>query len=560
MALQDRRIDALLCDKTTAPEKIKAVTDQLKTNSSLAQKAIEDCFKAAHEALTNRQKDLEEQVVAMTSLKTEALTKQLDTIRDGTCPPAPPPNPLDKPDPDLFLMCKDGILNFKNTLKELEETVGKFGYLDEASTYASESKVRGPAVDETLKVEIPGWFDIYACDLWGNQRTEGGEMPTVTLSNLEDFEMDVKDMEDGRYRVSLKASVVGRYCVNVAFGGEELRGSAFNLEVLPTKDYTKIGEEVVDEKDPGRPWLSVDDGHLMRPAGISFDPAGKFVFVADQSNDRIQVFDADTKELKCCFGTKGRKEFELNTPGYIIVDRDYQVIITDILNHRLQIFSFNPRTAVLQHVRVVGEKGKGQGQFLFPRGIKKSENGRLYVCDSGNNRVQVLDTRNDYAFVQFIGEEGEGDGQFQLPLDVAISRTDEILVADSGHRIQVFDQQGVFLRSFGKRGHRNSYFKHITAISVDDENAVFVCDQGNHRVQIFNAADGSFIHKWGGGPKKPPAEGEEGAEGGGEEGGEGEEQIDQNKWIGLSTPSGITLNAYGKVLVSDYDRHCVYAY
>lgn len=67
---------------------------------------------------------------------------------------------------------------------------------------------------------------------------------------------------------------------------------------------------------------------------------------------------------------------------------------------------------------------------------------------------------------------------------------------------QVFDQKGSFLRSFGVRGKKDGFFHYPVGIAVNDENALFVCDQGNHRIQVllfhlgavacevFNASDG----------------------------------------------------------------------
>ena len=51
------------------------------------------------------------------------------------------------------------------------------------------------------------------------------------------------------------------------------------------------------------------------------------------------------------------------------------------------------------------------------------------------------------------GKQGSGDGMFEHPLGVAVSERDEIVVADSNnHRVQVFDSNGTFLRSFGRKG------------------------------------------------------------------------------------------------------------
>ena len=57
------------------------------------------------------------------------------------------------------------------------------------------------------------------------------------------------------------------------------------------------------------------------------------------------------------------------------------------------------------------------------------------------------------------GKKGSGDGMLDCPLGVAVSDRDEILVADNcNHRVQVFDSDGTFLRSFGRKGQNPGEF------------------------------------------------------------------------------------------------------
>ena len=56
-------------------------------------------------------------------------------------------------------------------------------------------------------------------------------------------------------------------------------------------------------------------------------------------------------------------------------------------------------------------------------------------------------------FSNSFGSCGSGDGQFNLPWDVAFDCTGNVYVADSeSHHIQVFTEEGTFLRKFGKKG------------------------------------------------------------------------------------------------------------
>ncbi|CAE8732712.1 unnamed protein product [Polarella glacialis] len=81
----------------------------------------------------------------------------------------------------------------------------------------------------------------------------------------------------------------------------------------------------------------------------------------------------------------------------------------------------------------------------------------------------------------------------------------------------------------------------------------------NHRVQVFNAADGAFLHKWGGSKKKKPepVEGEAPPE----EPAEGEEGAEKpEEWQGIRCPAGVAVNASGMVVVTDYQAHAIFAF
>ncbi|CAJ1364903.1 unnamed protein product [Effrenium voratum] len=281
----------------------------------------------------------------------------------------------------------------------------------------------------------------------------------------------------------------------------------------------------------------------------------EYLFIVDQSNHRVQVFDSQTQEVLGAYGSKGLGLTNFDTPCGIVADRENKVIVSDLLNHRLQILEFHPRSQELVFLQTVGHEGSGLGQFSFPKGLGLTENGCLLVCDSANHRVQVLDMEGFKPIREF-GSFGSGDGQFDSPLAATISCTGDILISDGNNRVQVFDAKGTFLRSFGVRGKKDGFFHYPVGIAVNDENVLFVCDQGNHRIQVFNAADGSFIHKWGGCRKKkePPADGEEvPPESDGED-------LKPDEWQGLRSPAGIAVNASGMIIVTDYQTHAIYAF
>lgn len=87
---------------------------------------------------------------------------------------------------------------------------------------------------------------------------------------------------------------------------------------------------------------------------------------------------------------------------------------------------------------------------------------------------------------------GQGAGGLSLPSDVALGSDDRIYVVDGGNqRVVVFDRNGKYLLSFGRKGSAEGQFKDPVGIGTDGKGRVYVADTGNHRIQVFSA-EGHF--------------------------------------------------------------------
>jgi DNA-binding beta-propeller fold protein YncE len=102
------------------------------------------------------------------------------------------------------------------------------------------------------------------------------------------------------------------------------------------------------------------------------------------------------------------------------------------------------------------------------------------------------------------GATGDFNAAFKFPLfseptDVAFGPAGEIYVSE-GHggniaRVRKFDRQGNFVKAWGQKGTKPGEFSLAHSIVVDRNGLVYVTDRENGRIQIFDA-DGAFLKSW----------------------------------------------------------------
>jgi hypothetical protein len=135
--------------------------------------------------------------------------------------------------------------------------------------------------------------------------------------------------------------------------------------------------------------------HFAYPRGIDADNSGN-VYVADTGNDRIVKlsYDYNAKELSF-ISTIERElgspsESDLNAPWDVDIDVG-AIWVVDSGNDRIVKYS-SDGTLLGQY----GGQGSGTGEFSSPQGITRGKtsganNDYLYVADSGNNRIVLLE-------------------------------------------------------------------------------------------------------------------------------------------------------------------------
>ncbi len=246
----------------------------------------------------------------------------------------------------------------------------------------------------------------------------------------------------------------------------------------------------------------------------------------------------------CQAGSPGGLGGEMNSPWGVATDTAGKVYVADFMNHRIQRFD-----------------SAGTFEQMWGKGVNMTTGGNLCTAASGNT-CQA-------------GSSGGLGGEMNSPAGVATDTSGTVYVAEvQNHRIQKFDSAGNFERMWGKGVNMTTGGNLCTAASgntcqagspgglggemsfpqsvgTDGAGSVYVGDQVNDRVQVFNSA-GSFQRTWGKGVNMTT---------GGNlctaASGDTCKAADTSTGLGgeMDDPSGVATDSAGNVYVVDQDNN-----
>jgi len=262
---------------------------------------------------------------------------------------------------------------------------------------------------------------------------------------------------------------------------EELR----SRETKPKDIGIDIGEEV------RRIWYPpISEEHINSPVWPVHNKASSPNSSTEITTVYVPSATSPQEEKRLHTEIIGREQ-QFRYPYQVANGCNRELIVTDRCNHHLLVFDEN-----LEHLYTYGEYGFGEGKFYNPTGLAVDVEDRfLYVSDHNNIiqkfSIKQLDShtcpRSPLEFIGCYGGKGSKKGMLLFPCGLACSNKGlGLFVCDYGnHRIQVFTTKTDFY-SFGQRGSGPGEFIEPHSIVLNhDEDKVFVCDHSNNRIQVF---------------------------------------------------------------------------
>jgi sugar lactone lactonase YvrE len=147
------------------------------------------------------------------------------------------------------------------------------------------------------------------------------------------------------------------------------------------------------------------------------------------------VYELATGRLLHRVGKRGAGPGEFNFPTAVAVGPDGRVYVSDTMNYRVEVFS-----ASLEFVSSFGSLGVRPGQFRRPKGIAVDADNVVYVVDSDFNNFLMFTAEGET--LMWVGELGERPGQMQLPAGIAVDRLRRRIVVTEqvNRRVQQFER------------------------------------------------------------------------------------------------------------------------
>ena len=253
-------------------------------------------------------------------------------------------------------------------------------------------------------------------------------------------------------------------------------------------------------------WAPLPDGRSWgSTSAVEVSPDGETIWALDRCGENTCV-GHDDLDTVFQFDKDGTLLTRFGAgmfvwPHGIDVDDQGNVWVADARgegNRGHQVIKFSPEGEVLMRLGTAGVAGRTEETFDQPNDVLVAPNGDIFVGDghpaNGNNRIVKFSS--DGTYITEWGETGSGPGQFHTPHALAMDSQGLLYVGDrSNRRIQVFDQDGEFIRDFYG-------FGRASGLSIDSNDMLYIADsESNWRrnpgfkrgIRIASVSDGLVV-------------------------------------------------------------------
>ncbi len=314
--------------------------------------------------------------------------------------------------------------------------------------------------------------------------------------------------------------------------GSNNRVFVYNLNVDGTL-IDHVPDNVIGQADFASNAPATTQSGLNTPQGLAYDPIGNRLFVAQSGISRVTVYDVAAitdgenainvlGQTTFTSGTSGNTQAKMNSPIGLAYDAaNSRLFVGQTGNHRVTVYDVAAITDGEDAINVLGQAtftataaANTQSGMSTPQGlVYDSTNSRLFVAQSGNNRVTVYDVaaitdgenainvlgQTTFTATSAANTQDGMSGPIGLAYDATNSR---LFVGQTGnHRVTVYDVAAITdgenaINVLGQTDFTTtasattqSGMNTPQALAYDSVNTrLFLSQTGNHRVTAYDIA------------------------------------------------------------------------
>jgi DNA-binding beta-propeller fold protein YncE len=142
-----------------------------------------------------------------------------------------------------------------------------------------------------------------------------------------------------------------------------------------------------------------------------------------------------------------------------------------------QVHKFSPDGKLLLSLGAPGG-GRDANYFWQPNDVLVAPDGSIFVAEGhGGDNARVLKFAADGKFLMAWGKKGTGRGEFDQPHALALDSQGRLFVADrSNNRLQIFDQSGKWLDEW-------TQFSRISGLWIDKNDVLYAADSESGSIE-----------------------------------------------------------------------------
>lgn len=219
---------------------------------------------------------------------------------------------------------------------------------------------------------------------------------------------------------------------------------------------------------------SIGDGLFTHPHGLRID-ADDNLWTTDDGSHLVLKLDPSGNVLLVLgrINTGAEANWLFNRPADVAFAKNGDIYVADGYgNSRVVKFDRDGK-----YLKAWGKYGTGTGEFNLPHTVAVDKEGRVYVGDRENQRIQIFDSEGNFI------RQWTGVG---YPYGLMVTPDQHVWMTDGAYdRVVELDQNGKILGAFGEPGHKPGQMAWAHFMAMGPDQNIYVADVLNWRFDVF---------------------------------------------------------------------------